>query len=107
MSICRSLSFSPALAQPGASRRSCMSFMSELLVRSAAQLLRELHVARAQPLGRAEDVVLRHVRRILARGRMAAERFRERADMMRPRAAADAEVAHPHRVGRLAELRDL
>src|SRR2546421_1864821 len=106
MSICSSLSFTPALAQPGARRRSCMSLMS-VPPRSAAQLLRELRVASPQPLGGAEDVVLRHVRRVFARGRMTAQRLREPADVMRSRAAAHAEILDTHRVSRLAEFRDL
>src|SRR5690349_17472836 len=106
MSICRSLSLAPALAQPGASRASCMLLIPPPLC-SAAQLLRELPIALTQPLGRAEDIVLRHVRRVFARGRMTAQCLRERADVMRPRAAAHAEILDAQRVSRLAELPDL
>src|SRR5579885_3119415 len=106
MSICRSLSLTPALAQPGASRRSCMSLIPSS-PSSAVQLLGELPVARVQALRRAEHIVLRHVRRVPARGRMTTQRLRERADVMRPGAAADAEIMDAHAVGLFAELRDL
>ena len=56
---------------------------------------------------RAEERVLRHVGRILARRRPLADRFGKRADVMRARAAAHAEIPDVE-FGRLpSELGDL
>src|ERR1700674_149744 len=104
MSMCRSWSLTPALAQRGANRASCMSAMGVPL---PAELSCVFQVLIAQALGLAEDVVLRHVGRIAAGGRMPAERLRERADMMRAGAAAHPEVTHAQRIGVLGELGDL
>src|SRR5207245_359118 len=55
----------------------------------------------------AEEGMLRHVRAVAARGRAASDRLGERADVVRARAAADAEVANAELVGLPAELGDL
>src|SRR5262249_19103516 len=55
----------------------------------------------------AEERVLRHVRRVLARRWTLAHRFGERADVVRSGAAADTEVANVERERLLAELGDL
>src|SRR6202521_3349911 len=52
----------------------------------------------------AEVGVLGHIRGILARLRVAAKTFRQRADMVRTGAAADTQVTHAHRIGSLAEF---
>ena len=54
-----------------------------------------------------EKVVFRHVGRVAARRRIAAESLRQRADVMGSRAAANAEIAHAERIGFRGELRDL
>jgi hypothetical protein len=54
-----------------------------------------------------KERMLRHVRGILARRGMLAHDLRERANVMRPGAAAHAEIAYPHVEGLFAERRDL
>src|SRR6185312_7805237 len=71
------------------------------------QTLGVVKVLPAQPLGAAEDVVLRHIGRVAARRRLTPQRLGKGADMVRPGAAADAEIVDAERVGRLAELGDL
>src|SRR5258708_40345257 len=56
---------------------------------------------------RAEDVVLRHVGRIAAGRRPAAERVGHGADVMRPRAAAHAEIPDVERERRRRDIGDL
>src|SRR5579875_2402362 len=73
----------------------------------SAKLPRIGEVPRLQALRLAEDVMLGHVRRIAAGQRMTAECLGKGADVMRPGAAADAEIAHAEIIGRLAELGDL
>src|SRR5260221_5038951 len=56
---------------------------------------------------RPEDVVFRHVGRVAARRRLAAERLGHGADVMRPRAAAHAQITDVDRLRRPWELVDL
>ena len=51
--------------------------------------------------------MFRHVRRVPARGRVLAQRFRHRADVVRPGAATHALVVHPQRQCLPGELGDL
>src|SRR5215469_5245183 len=106
MSICRPLSLTAATSQPGASRVS-RSFPMAALPELAPQRLGIGEVLLAQPFRLAEDVMLRHVRRVTARRRLAAERLGQRPDMVRAGAAADAEIVDAMLIGRLAELGDL
>src|SRR5262249_13088920 len=63
--------------------------------RVASQPLRVVLVLGLEALVAAEERMLRHVRRVGALGRGAAEGLRDRADVMRAGAAADAEVGDP------------
>src|SRR5690349_19447667 len=73
----------------------------------ALQLVRVILLHFLDPLVRAKKSVLRHVGRILARRRPFADGLGERADVMRPRAAAHTQVADVELRGLTAELGDL
>src|SRR5260370_158034 len=70
----------------------------------ASELAGELPVLRLQALVGAKESVLRHVGRVAACRRRAAERLGDGADVVRHRAATDAEIAGTERIGLLGEL---
>src|SRR5262249_34824101 len=72
-----------------------------------SELVRVVLLHLLDALVRAQERVLAHVRRIPARGWMPAGGFRQGADMVRPGAAAHAQIANVQRQRGAAELGDL
>src|SRR6516165_8993728 len=75
-----------------------------LIMRLKSQLARVILLHLLDALVRTQESVLGHVRRVPACGRMLAYSFGERSNVMRPGAAAHAQVADVHLERGAAEL---
>src|SRR5215472_755537 len=75
-----------------------------IIFSEGSQIPRVLPVALGDPRGRAEERMLRHVRRVTRGGRRLAGRLGHGPDVMRAGAAADAEVRGAEREGGRGEL---